>query len=361
MVVGAGLVGLACALELRQHGLRVEVLEAERPGAGASTAAAGMLSPLAETLAGGPLAEACLAARDKWRLWAPEIAETSGVSLGYEESGSLFPAFTEDDEHYLERLATAADDRGEAVVSLDTSQIRQEYPELAPNARRGLFVPGEALVDPAAALEALTVLLARSGTLVHMHRPVDRIVPADRSGYRLEGPGWNTHVDKVVIAAGAWTGKIEGLPSWVHPVRGQMIAFSTEGWQLRGSVRSQNLYALRRHDEILCGATVEETGFDNSMTDEASEELVEFSQAILPKLRWKAARRQWAGLRPGTKDGLPVIGRWANRELYFATGHFRNGILLAPWTASAVAAELTGSPAPSSQPPFSPTRFDLGL
>jgi glycine oxidase len=355
LVIGAGLIGLACALELRQHGLRVEVLEAGAPAEGASRAAAGMLAPLGEAGTNALFTDVCFEARDLWRQWAPELAQTSGCDLGYRQEGSLFVGFDEHDESHLDKVKQAASQRGEPLESLTEQEVRKEYPDLSGSVGSALYAPGEALVDPELVASALLQMLRRSGTLVHVQRPVDRIEPSGSSGFEIHGAGWRTTVDKVVLAAGAWSGQFGGAPNWVRPVRGQMIAYRQETVRLRGAVRAKGHYVLRRGAEILCGATVEEVGFDDDTTELGRNQMVDVCLSLLPGLRWKAIARHWAGLRPATPDGLPIIGRRPGQELYFATGHYRNGILLAPWTARAIATQLLGSAEVPSA--FSPARF----
>ncbi len=340
LVVGAGIVGLACALELRLRGLRVEVIEARDPGGDASLAAAGMLAPVAEsnTASGAidDLTRVGLEARNHWESFAPELAEISGLDLGYSQHGTVALALDDNDEASLDRLRDAATVAGEPVSEWSVDRLRAEVPGLSPAARRAIHLPREATIDPRQTVRALRLLLTRRGAPIHSQRTVENCAQVAQ-GIRLAGRGWRTVADKVVIACGAWSGEVLGAPSLVQPVRGQMISYRVPGLRLDGALRCGHLYALKRGDELLVGATAERAGFDERTTDAAREELIDFAQRVFPSLRWKAVARHWSGLRPATTDELPVIGEWGGRSLFVATGHYRSGILLAPWTARVIA------------------------
>jgi glycine oxidase len=208
--------------------------------------------------------------------------------------------------------------------------------------------------------QAITESLRRRAVPVHRHCRIERVEPR-RNTTLLHGAGFTIECGLLVIAGGAWSGSLEGLPRLpVRPVRGQMIAYDGLSWQLRGRVRHRHYYAVldRSDHSLLVGATVEEAGFDAGLTEDGRLDLMGFAQELLPRLRWKAVSRHWSGLRPGTVDGLPILGRYAESPVLYATGHYRNGILLAPWTASAVAdAVLRGQ---ALEPSWSPQRFEQG-
>jgi glycine oxidase len=187
-------------------------------------------------------------------------------------------------------------------------------------------------------------------------------VEVGASSVVLKGEGWQLAGGSLIVAAGAWCGEIPGLPNLpVRPVRGQMLRVSGVPWDFRGTLRSPQHYAVRRgaHD-LLVGASVEEAGFDCRTTVGGLAKLFEFVLRYLPRLTDRPAEEIWAGLRPGTPDGLPLVGRCGDSPVYAATGHFRNGILLAPWTATAIACLLRGLEPPAELAAFSPDRFAAG-
>ena len=221
------------------------------------------------------------------------------------------------------------------VEEIAGAQLRRQFPHLCGKVEQAVRLPKEHLVDPGAVVQALVAALREKGTLVHQQRRVRSITLGE--GVVLSGDGWSTRADKVVIAAGAWCDRLEGLPPMVKPIRGQMIAYADVDCGFSGAVRGSSYYALRRGGEVLVGATIEDVGFDDDTTSDAHDRLSKFAAQLFPKLRWKRTTRQWAGLRPKTEDELPVVGRWQDSPLFFATGHYRNGVLLTPWTAARIA------------------------
>ena len=359
LVIGAGIIGLACAHELRGAGLRVEVIEGQKVGGATSEAAAGILAPFSESSRHPELTQALRESRDLWQQWTEDLEGQTGLAIEYDRSGSLHAALDDEDGSQVDAVAKAAEAAGEAVEILAPERLRERYPDLSPSIARAVHVTGEHLVDPKKTMDALRAALRRRGALIHSQRRVDRVIPQS-DGVRLEGVGWRTDVRQVVVASGAWTDALVGVPRMIRPVRGQMIAYSDPQLELNGAIRVGARYALKRDAEVLIGATSEEVGLDESVTDEARDRLIDFAQQLVPKLRWKAVARQWCGLRPATADELPVVGRLSGASVVIATGHYRNGVLLAPWTARAVAS-LVRDEGTSPGEAFSPVRFDGDL
>lgn len=359
LILGGGIIGLACARELAGRGLQVEVLERGRAGGSASWAAAGLLAPLAETPSGGPFFEACRAARDLWRSWVPELEDESGVALDYDCSGALilFPPGMA--EAAALRQLEIARGLGEPAERIENARLRQLLPDLAPRAWTAVLLSGEHRVDNRQVTTALAVAANRRGVVIREGCEVRRvrvgeIIEVEGEGFRLEAP-------RLVVAAGAWSGSIEGLPQLpVRPVRGQMLRVAEVDWPFLGSVRAEHLYAVRRAGgSLLIGATVEEAEWADHPTPAGLAQLLEFSQRWLPGLAEKPVVETWAGLRPATPDGLPLLGPLDSERLWVATGHYRNGILLAPWTAVEIARSLTASAPAVGEAllPFSAQRF----
>lgn len=337
LVVGGGIVGLASARELARAGMKVELLERLPAGAEASLAAAGMLSPLAETLP-GPLLDACRESRDLWLSWAPALAEETGLSIEHDASGALLVALDDLDEAWLDRVAAEAREIGELVEEIDGGTLSRWVPDVSPGVRRSLLLPGEHRVDNVQACTVLALAARKAGAVLTYGAEVERI---ERAGTGVRVVTRDRHVDAglLVLAAGAWSGTIEGLPPLpVRPVRGQMLLLGSVDWPWKGTIRSQHGYAVRRGATgLLVGATVEEAGFACHNTPEGIESLLRFTRQTLPGLDGARLETTWAGLRPGTPDGLPILGPVPGWPVIAATGHYRNGILLAPWTAREVA------------------------
>ncbi len=371
IVVGAGIIGLACARELAARGHSVIVLERSRPGNGASYAAAGMLAPLAEVPEAGPFFDACRDSRDQWCTYAPDLAEETGMALDYDTEGTILV----DDPAVLSCFRAAATALGEAFEDLDRSTLTAHLPGLAPELESGLLMPAEHRIDNRAVCRALEASLARRGVSVLGGCAVRDIRATQHGsvpGAVVEGDGWRYEADHVVVAAGAWSGEIaladlvggegngsaEAQPTRVRPVRGEMLAYGAVSWPFQGSVRSAHCYAVRRAGGgLLVGATVDEAGFDDRTTPQGQRELLDGIARLFPALVDKPVLASWSGLRPGTPDGLPHVGPLAGRSVWAATGHYRNGILLAPWTAHWLTRALEGDlEARQMLMPFTPER-----
>jgi len=328
-IVGGGIIGLASAWRARQLGLHVCVLERGEPGGGATGAAAGVLAPDPETKA-----FAALALRS-WELW-PAFAEELG-DVGYTQCGSLVLAFGSEvppspDAEWLDRAACLALEPG-----------------VSPDCVGAWHLPRDAQVDPRRVVERLVELVGDE-----LHTNTD-VVHAAHSGVEL-ADGTRIAADRVVLAAGAWSARRLARLLPVRPVKGQTL-------RLRGRlpatriIRSEHVYVVpRTSGETVLGATIEDAGFDTAVTDEATELLLRQAVKAVPAVAELELVEAVASLRPGTPDDGPLIGEWEG--LLVAGGHYRNGILLTPITAEAVAALLVGEEPPIEVAPFSPQRFD---
>jgi glycine oxidase len=325
--VGAGIAGLASAWRAAPTGLRVVVVERDRPGAGASSVAAGMLAPVTEADFGeDELLRLNLESASMWPAFAAEREEATGMQVGYQPDGALVVAVDRDDAEELRRLHELQRSLGLESEWLVPSAARAAEPGLAPRIAGAIDAPGEALVDPVAVVEALRIAFESAG---------GRIEQADVRA--LDDVG----ADQVVLAAGAWSSEIADVR--VHPVKGQLLHLRTrEGAPpLAGRiVRTPRCYIAPRADgRVVVGATSEEKGFDTSVDAGAVHRLLEAAWEVLPDVWELEFVRVIAGLRPATPDNRPLIGR-ASEHVVHATGHYRNGVLLAPLTAQRVAAEL---------------------
>lgn len=355
VVVGAGLIGLACGWRASQRGLSVLIVDAQGPGAGASGVAAGMLAPVTEAEFGEEeLLRLNLEAHARWQEFAPEL----GAELHHRREGALLVAADRDDAESLHRLHRFQLSLGLDAEWLTPSECRRREPGLSPRCGGGIFAPHEQHLDPVAVASALVAkgLEIRAG---------DPVAAVDAHGVRLRS-GQALAAEQVVIAAGCWSGSgIEGLPEMpVRPVKGQILALRRPLRRplTQHLIRTPRCYVLDRGDgRVVLGGTVEERGFDTQVTVDAVYRLLEAAWEVLPdvtELEFAGAR---AGLRPATPDNLPLIGRGEPANVIWATGHYRNGVLLTPITADAVAELLTGGEAPAAVQPFSPERFAVGV
>ena len=236
----------------------------------------------------------------------------------------------------LDRIRARALDLGEAARDLDRAELAELVPDLRPGIEEALLLPGEHRVDNRLAATAAAAALRHRNVVLH-RATVERVVEA--SGEVVtSGNGFECAAGAVVVCGGAWTPQVHGLPALpIVPVKGQMIAFDRVDWPFTGAIRTPAFYAVRRAGgRLLIGASVEHAGFDLSLSDEVGADLATGAAALLPTLKDREPVEHWAGLRPGTPDPWPIVGRLSER-LHVAAGHFRNGILLAPLTARMIA------------------------
>jgi glycine oxidase len=353
-VAGGGAIGLAVAWRAAGRGLRVVVLERDELGAGTSAVAAGMLAPITEaSLSERPLLELGLQSAAVYPEFVRELRDASGIDPGYLECGSLLVARDADEAEALERELELRRSLGLEVRRLRPSEARRREPALAPTIRLGLEIPNDHAVDPRRLTSALAEACRRSGVELRTRAEVSAVeLDSDRAiGVRLAG-GELVAAEQVVIAAGAWSGSIGGLPEEarvaVRPVKGQILRLHDPAGPglLNGVLRVAGGYIVPRGDgRYVLGATMEERGFDTTVTAGAVFELLRDATELVPGIAELVIDELSAGFRPTTADNLPVLGPGAIAGLHWATGHHRNGILLTPVTAEIVAGALAGVPA----------------
>jgi glycine oxidase len=363
-VIGGGAIGLAAAWRAAQRGLRVTVLDAGEPGAW--RVAAGMLAPIAESDFGeGALLELGLRSAERYDAFCAELAEASGRDLGLRRSGTLVVARDRDEAAELDRLLALRTELGLGVERLRPSQARRAEPALAPTVRLALDIPTDHSVDPRRLVAALADAVERLGGEVRAGTPVTRVCVdgARVTGVELAG-GERIDAEHVLMAAGAWCGRVEGLPGEarvpVRPVKGQVLRLrdpAGAGLTTR-VIRTREAYLVPRDDgRYVLGATMEERGWDTAPTAGGVFELLRNLWEVLPGVLELELEEVGVGLRPGSPDNLPSIGPGALEGLHWATGHWRNGILLSAVTADLVAAGLCGEPLPDWAEPCAPERF----
>lgn len=335
VVIGGGVCGLSIGWRLAQAGAEVTLLERAQPGAAATWAAAGMLSATAEH-GGSASAETQLARRsaELWPDFAAEIEAASGTALGYSRSGTLMVAQSEVE---LSSLTVRYD--GAAIARLSAAEARAREPILGPDIAGALFDPGEAQVDNRALGPALAIAFRRAGGRLLTNEPVVRVEADNGRATGARTPFALHQADAFIVAAGAWSGEILGLPAIsTKPMKGEMIALvPPSGVPLPTHMLWGNdVYLVSRHGRLLVGATVEDKGFDTRPSPAARDWLHERATGLIPVLEGWALAEHWAGLRPGSPDGLPLLGRTALEGVFVASGQFRNGILFAPAIADAM-------------------------
>jgi glycine oxidase len=365
-VVGGGAIGLGVAWRAAQRGLRVIVLERGEPGGGTSHVAAGMIAPVAEAQpVEQRLLRLNLASARMYPEFIEELAEASGRDPGYRQSGTLLVARDRDEAEALDRELAMRQRLELGVRRLRASEARRLEPGLAPTLRLALEVPDDHAVDPRKLTEALTAAVLSAGGLVRTHTEVTGLLRAGEhvSGVRLHD-GTTVDADQVVIAAGVWSERIDDIPPEgrvpIRPVKGQIMRLRDPSGPglLTRVVRVQSWYLVPRGDgRYVLGATMEERGFDTTVTAGATFELLREASELVPGISELVIDELSAGLRPGTSDNSPAIGPSTVPGLHYATGHYRHGILLTPITAEIVAGALAGSEPSSLALEFSPRRF----
>ena len=355
LIGGGGIIGLAIAWRARQKGLSVTVLERGEIGMGTSHVAAGMLAPVAEVEfgnAGQAALELGLRSAEIWPELAAELEQASGEEVGLLRTGTLVLARDEDEARELERQIAWRDSLGLRTTRLRGSEAREREPGLAPTMRLALEAPDDHSVDPRLVLMALRRACENAGVLLREHSPVTGVVLDDAStrvtGLALEN-GEVATASHLVIATGAWSGSLAGLPPEarvpVRPVKGQILRLRDPAGPglIDRVVRFEGGYLVPRADgRYVLGATVEERGFELHATAGGVYELLRDAHEVLPGVSELQIEELCVGLRPGTPDNVPVIGPGALAGLTWATGHHRNGILLAPLTAELVLDSLLG-------------------
>ena len=350
IVIGAGLIGLAATHALGRGGASVVLVGEPRAGA-ASSAAAGMLAPTVEPLT-GPALDFAIASRDRFPDYLRELESQTGVAVPLDRRGILEVARSESRAEALRNAAAA----GRALQWLSPSDVATLEPSLAA-VLGAVLHPLDGAVDNVVLLEALERAVAAHAHIERIGGAVERIERSGARGLVRLGSGQTITSPVIVLAAGAWSGRIGGLPRPlpVEPSRGQMI--SVDARALHHVVFDERVYLVPRPDgRTLLGATMERVGFDASTTDDALDALRRRGEETVPALAGAARVAAWAGLRPMSPDGLPIIGadpEWPG--LLYATGHSRNGVLMAPLTGDVIA-----SLAQRREPSFDLSPFAIG-
>jgi glycine oxidase len=368
IVVGAGIIGCAAALELARRGLSVTVVERDSPGRRATWAAAGMLSPFGEG-AGGAFLDLAEESLNRFPSFSHALQEQSGIDVEFRTAGKLHVA-SEGDEAELHALATDGAAARFNASLLDGDEARRLEPALSRTVTTAVLVGRDFRVNNRLLAQSLLACAVAAGVRFRTANPVAALAAraGTVTGVRLAS-GELLDASHVVLAAGAWSGQLEGLPAAVpvRPIKGQMFAVDSRVRSpgrdgaaiLKRVVFASGCYIIPREDgRLLVGATVEDVGFVKGPTPRGIAGLMQAAIDVVPVIADLPLVETWAGFRPGTPDHLPILGTDpAMRGLIHATGHYRNGILLAPITAQCVADLVTHGRTSVDIQPFSIARF----
>ncbi|MGE7433351.1 glycine oxidase ThiO [Kitasatospora sp. NPDC001175] len=369
LVIGGGVIGLGVAWRAAQRGFAVVVVDPAH-GGGAAQVAAGMLAPVTELQYGEePLLRLGMASNERYAAFTAELSELTGLDTGYRRTGTLAVALDSDDREELRELHAFQQRLGLESHWLTGRECRRLEPMLAPGARGGLQVTGDHQVDPRRLSTALVRACERAGAQLLPAEATELLVEGDRvAGVRLS-TGELLRAERIVLAAGCRSHLLPGLPEGVlpaiRPVKGQVLRLRIPrpyapflSRNVRAVVRGKHVYLVPRADgELVIGATTEEQGYDTTVTAGGVYELLRDAHELVPGLTELPLVETGAGLRPGSPDNAPLLGPTALPGLVAATGHYRNGVLLAPVTGDLLAEYLTTGTVPELAVPFSPSRF----
>jgi glycine oxidase len=362
IVVGAGIVGCAIAYELARRGASVDVFDERVIGLGATQASAGILAPYVELHEGSPLLALAVRSLDLFDEFVERVVSDSGTTVSYHRSGTLDVATEDVHLHTLQTTAEALIRHGIDVELIDGATARAEEPHLTVDILGGLLIASHGFVSASDLTRAAALAAKRHGArLIEQCRA--KRVSCTNGGISVETDRGLLSAHAVVLAAGSWSGSVEiqGISTRVpvRPVRGQLVRLAWPGPRLRRVVWSRRCYLVPWDDgTVLVGATMEEAGFDERATVAGVRDLLEAACDITPHAWTAAFEGVRVGLRPGTADDLPIIGRSRLiKNLMYATGHFRNGVLLAPLTAKLVADALLNRHDDPSLEAVGPARF----
>ena len=363
VIVGAGVIGLAIAHELLSQGTRVTLVDQGEPGRGASWASAGVLAPQGALPWYRPYLDLCLASRDLFADWSAHLLEETGIDVEYRTDGGLQVAFDDEESEELVQRYRHQQELGLPVERLTAQEVRALEPMLSPETRSGLLFEGMHQVENRRLVQALVAAVKGRGGEFRIGNPVIDLINRRNRAAGVVLPGERIGAGRVVIAAGAWSGLlnwIPGQPPPVQPVRGQIVCVDGSGLTpLRRVIYGLGQYLVPRRDgRVLLGATVEKAGFDATVTAGGLSAVMKEGLRMAPGLAGAPVVETWAGLRPMSKDGKPILGPSNLERLVLATGHYRNGILLAPVTGRLIADYLSTGAVPTAMAPFLLDRFN---
>ena len=351
IVVGGGVIGLSIAWRLSGSGSRVTVIERDVSGRGASWAAGGMLSPLAEAEESGPFLAMAAASHQEWPDWAARLEAQSGAEIGLHLNGKTLVAFDQDEAARLRERFDWQSAAGHDVRWLNGEDVFSVEPSVATHVVAGMHLPHDGRVNNRGLVAALREACSRRGVRIREGVEVTKLATSEGQVVGVETVVGPARADLTIVAAGAWTPELVGETA--RPVKGQMVELAPEGRPVNGVIAAPGAYLIPRDTpyghRIVVGATMEDAGFDLSTSEAAIQELQSAAIRAVPSLASAERTDAWAGLRPGSPDDLPILGPDPLRPgLIHAHGHHRNGVLLAPITAIWVESWVLGVEPPGA-------------
>jgi glycine oxidase len=362
LIIGGGVIGCALAESLAREGLSVTLLERGLIGREASWAAAGMLAPQSEMEAPGAYLDFCLASRRLYPETVARLCAETAIDPQYRSEGMLYAALTSGDEATLLDRAAWQQALGLGLEVLTAEAALKREPALTPRLRMAVHFQEDHQLDPRLLTQGYAVAARQAGARLLEYRPVGTILRENGRAIGVESGGDRFYAASTVVAAGAWSGLLKGLVPEipVYPVKGEVLLLQAATPPFRHTLHTPSVYLVPRLDgRIVVGATEKHgAGYDKTVGADAVGQLLARAREAAPLLEAADFMDAWAGLRPGTLDRRPILGPSAMPGLVYCTGHFRNGVLLAPLTARLMTQYLVGGSLPAELLPFGPDRFD---
>lgn len=363
LIIGGGVIGLSIGWKLRQAGEPVVLLEKGETGREASWAAAGMLAPVGEVHFKEDIN--LMLGQESMRLYADFVRDLeafTGMEVDYGTQGSLGISLDADDTAEMKRMFDYQQELGLPVRWLGASEVQKMEPALSHNVVAGVYSEVDHSIDNRKLAQALKAAFVKAGGTLHEHTPVEEVILHPQGAPSVMAGGREWRHEKLLLAAGAWSGLIPGLEGalrpLVRPVKGQMLAIQLPENIVTHPIRTPDVYLMPRKDgRLLVGATVEEMGFNREQTVGGIFELLRGAWRAIPGVYELPLQETWVGFRPGSRDNAPILGETEIPGFFLATGHYRNGILNTPITAACMSNLLLGRPAPEFLGAFSPNRF----
>jgi glycine oxidase len=366
VIVGGGVIGLAIARALALRGVKeVCLIERSTPGTEASHAAGGMLAPQAEADCRDEFFDLCSQSRDLYPNFAAALLEETGIDIQLDTTGTLYLALNEHDQTEIDKRFKWQSEAGLQVERLSPTEALQLEPSISSTLTSALLFPLDYQVDNRQLIKALVASVTKLGVKLIDNTTVSSLVVEN---LLLKGVQTNAGIiasSTVILAAGTWTSQIDAprlitLPH-IEPIRGQMLCFTTEPQRYRHVIYSPRGYLIPRRDgRLIAGSTSEAAGFSKQVTAGGAHEILNHALEISPNVATLPITDSWSGLRPRAADGLPVLGPCVEIEgLFYATGHYRNGILLAPITGDLIAGAVVNQASSPALEHFGAARFEL--
>ena len=370
IIIGGGVIGLGIGWQLVKAGAAVTIYERAEVGRAASWAAAGMLAPLAEAHSEEPeLLKLGCESLNRYSQWTAELEADAEMSIGYRVEGTLIVGLEPDDTHQLRHIYEAQQHLRLDVNWLNGREARDLESALSPRVTAAIHCASDYQVDNRRMVTALQRAYQASGGVLHEKRAIERVVIKDGIATGVQAQGDFREADSVILSAGCWSAQVEGIPDAlippVRPVKGQMLALQMEaGIAISSVIRTVRarypvpVYLVPRADgRLIVGATSEEMGFDTRLTVGGVFELLRGAWEAVPGVYELPILETWTGLRPGSRDNAPILGKTPIENLIYATGHYRNGILLTPVTAYEIAKLILTGETSETIAPFQLDRF----